>query len=599
MLSAMEDASGGLVGHTDLMKSFNSAAQLVSKDFAEQLPDAMQYLSKVSGATGEDMGFMIDSLVKGVGRMSPMILDNLGIQVKLEEATARAADMFGVEADTLTDAQIKAGMMNVVLEKLAENTKDMPDVAGTAAAGFAKLGATWQNVKDKAGVALLPLFQGIFDVIMPLIDKALPKLIEFFEDVSSKAAILGEAIGALISGDMAGFEDALRELFPAEFVDFLMEIPGHFDAFKTKVTEVITVISTALEPVIAFIQEHVNMQDVLIALALILASVVIPAIWSLVAAIGAFLLPILLVIAAVAALRYAWENNLGGIQEKVAVFVAWIQEKFALLKEWWAENGDEIMAKAKEIWDGILAVITAIVDFIVAVVSNYINTIKAFWEEHGAAILALAGAIWDGIKDVIQIAIDAITGIWEAFQLAREGDWYGFGEKLREVWDNLWAAIVEALEATWEFLKTLFGNIWSSIVSSVSDIDWGQLGTDIIQGIIDGVNSMISSLITTVTNAASAAYDAIKGFFASDSPSKLMMELGKNIMIGMGQGIDMAKGFPAEQMTVASQGVFGAAVAGAQSYSNNVTLNIDKVSSDIDLNNMADLLIERLRYVRR
>ena len=32
-----------------------------------------------AAATGQDVGFMLDSLVKGIGRGSPMILDNLGL----------------------------------------------------------------------------------------------------------------------------------------------------------------------------------------------------------------------------------------------------------------------------------------------------------------------------------------------------------------------------------------------------------------------------------------------------------------------------------------------------------------------------------------
>ena len=121
-LGVLREGSLGMVRDTDLMQSYNQAAQLVSKSFADQLPDAMQYLSKVSAATGEDMGFLLDSLVKGVGRLSPMILDNLAIQVSTSEATERAAKMFGVEASALTKTQSQAGMMSVVLEKLQANT---------------------------------------------------------------------------------------------------------------------------------------------------------------------------------------------------------------------------------------------------------------------------------------------------------------------------------------------------------------------------------------------------------------------------------------------------------------------------------------------
>ena len=50
MLKALQDQSNGMITNADLMKSFNSAAQLVSKDFATRLPDAFKYLGKVSMA---------------------------------------------------------------------------------------------------------------------------------------------------------------------------------------------------------------------------------------------------------------------------------------------------------------------------------------------------------------------------------------------------------------------------------------------------------------------------------------------------------------------------------------------------------------------
>lgn len=163
ILDALEESSYGMVKQSELMKSFNAASQLVSKDFAGKMPEAMQYLAKVSAATGQDMGFMIDSMVKGVGRLSPMILDNLGIQVSLEEATTNAALAFGVAAGELSKAQIQTGMMNVIMEKLKTNTADMPEVAGTAAQQFAKLGAQFGNIKDAIGLKLLPLFQAVAD----------------------------------------------------------------------------------------------------------------------------------------------------------------------------------------------------------------------------------------------------------------------------------------------------------------------------------------------------------------------------------------------------------------------------------------------------
>jgi hypothetical protein len=100
--------------------------------------------------------------------MSPKILDNLGIQVSLTDATERAAAMFGVEAEELTKAQLQAGMMDVVLAKLKENTASMPDVAGTAAQGWAAFQVTLQNTKDSIGLALVPALQSIMEPLSGL-----------------------------------------------------------------------------------------------------------------------------------------------------------------------------------------------------------------------------------------------------------------------------------------------------------------------------------------------------------------------------------------------------------------------------------------------
>jgi len=226
MLDALQKSSAGLITNRDLMTSFNKAAQLVGQDFAVQLPGAMEYLSKVSAATGQDMNFMMDSLVTGVGRMSPMILDNLGIQVALSEATARASEMFGVEADQLTKAQQQAGMMDVVMQKLAENTAAMPEVAGSSAAAFGQIATTMQNLKDQVGLALLPVLGPLAEHLGALATEYGPQVVAIFQEFATKLqevlppAIMmvndaltriGSALG-LTSEDVSGMDVVMAAL---------------------------------------------------------------------------------------------------------------------------------------------------------------------------------------------------------------------------------------------------------------------------------------------------------------------------------------------------------------------------------------------------
>jgi len=233
MLKSLQESSYGMIKQSDLMKSFNTAASLVSKDFAQQLPDAMKYLSKVSAATGQDMNFMMDSLVKGVGRMSPMILDNLGIQVDLASATKRAAEMFGVEESALSKTQQQAGMMAIVLEKLETNTAAMPEVAGTAAQSFAALKVNISNLKEEIGMKLLPVFtavtNGLTDWISsPAGQKSIDTFIGWVEQVvgDENSGITG-IVTRLMNGNIRG---ALELAFGSDVADWVMRVSDSLKA---------------------------------------------------------------------------------------------------------------------------------------------------------------------------------------------------------------------------------------------------------------------------------------------------------------------------------------------------------------------------------
>lgn len=245
MLDALRKGSQGMVADAELMRTYNSAAQLVSKTFADQLPDAMGYLSKVSAATGKDMGYMIDSLVTGVGRMSPQILDNLDVQVQLSEAVERASEMFGVEADQLTKAQEQAGMMAVVTEKLAANTADMPDVAENASTKMAQFETTMQNLKAEIGTAFLPILSNVMDSFGELASEYAPQVSDAFGRIADLVGpILGEALETLIPLIM----DLLDTLIPlAE--NIMDSVMPAFSSILEAAMELATAILDSLAPV--------------------------------------------------------------------------------------------------------------------------------------------------------------------------------------------------------------------------------------------------------------------------------------------------------------------------------------------------------------
>lgn len=207
MLSALQGASSGMIATRDLMKSFNDAAALVSTQFAERLPEGLELLGKVSAATGEDMNFLLDSLVKGVGRVSPAILDNLKIQVSVAEATAAATEMFGKQADQLTKVEQQAALTEVTYAKLEEKFGALPDIGQSASAQMARLQASFQNIRDTLGSALLPAFTTVV--------AGVNRLVSAFSDAIAE----GGSLFPIITQIGAALSIAADAFF--EFADFV------------------------------------------------------------------------------------------------------------------------------------------------------------------------------------------------------------------------------------------------------------------------------------------------------------------------------------------------------------------------------------------
>lgn len=514
MLGALQRGSSGMISQRDLMQTYNKAGQLVSVTFANQLPDAMDYLSKVSASTGQDMGFMLDSLVTGVGRLSPMILDNLGIQVSLSEATERAARSFGVEASALDKTQIQAGMMEVVLEKLAANTAAMPDVSASAAAGLARMGATVQDTKDALGLALQPALTGVMDGVGALAEKFLPVLIDFFEQkvapVVTKIAEFFQTFATSLA-EGASPADALKLALEAigleDVAVKIEEVVAKVLDFRDSLQELWDKVTDFLKPITDFIAENVILQDVLIALAAIILATVVPAVVSWVASMGPILLTVAAVIAVVALLRKLCEDD------------------FALLKQAWAAVGQAF--EDVGLWIG-------------ETVTDIGNWLSKTWNDIKTSAANAWSSITNGIKDKIEEIKNKIKDEWSEIRFWLEDTGERIRDNLRDAWERARQYVVDKVQAMIDRVRDL----WS---------DMKDAGGRLVQGLKDGINNAWNSFLSWLRGILDQAVDSVKSFFGIHSPSALFAGIGENLMSGLAEGIGDGVTVPVTTMMNASQ----------------------------------------------
>ena len=75
-------------------------------------------------------------------------------------------------------------------------------------------------------------------------------------------------------------------------------------------------------------------------------------------------------------------------------------------------------------------------------------------------------------------------------------------------------------------------------IKSVFEIDWGELGQNIVEGIANGIKNAISWIKDAAKNVAKAALDAAKGFLGIESPSKIFED-----QVGLNMGMGIKVGF--------------------------------------------------------
>ena len=157
ILESLRSASRGMISDYDLMLSANKAALLGVADTAEEMSGLLQIASVRGRAMGISATQAFNDIVTGLGRMSPLILDNLGITVDLEATTAKYAATLGKSADALTDAERKQALVNAVMESSASLMEGANASAqNLAGQGFAQLDIAWANFRTSLGESIAP-----------------------------------------------------------------------------------------------------------------------------------------------------------------------------------------------------------------------------------------------------------------------------------------------------------------------------------------------------------------------------------------------------------------------------------------------------------
>ena len=192
----------------------------------------------------------------------------------------------------------------------------------------------------------------------------------------------------------------------------------------------------------------------------------------------------------------AWELLKNVILAPVLLLIDLVMGNFSQLASDAANIWNNIKNAAAQIWSGIRQVVTSAASGLKQGVETVLSALSQFASQIWSAMKQTASSVWNGIKTtVVNIASALRETAVSAFQRMVSG----IGSAL----SGLYSVVSNGFSSAIRFITGLPGQAF-------------QWGKDFIQGLINGISSMIQGVINTVSGLA----DRIRSFLHFSAPDE-------------------------------------------------------------------------------
>ena len=533
---ALENASNAYktagLSANDYMQTVTGFAASLKQSVADETEAAkiadMAVIDMADNANkmGTDMQ-SIQNAYQGFAKQNYTMLDNLklgygGTKSEMERLLQDATALSGIEYDIDSLADVYSAI-HVIQDNLKITGTTAKEASQTIQGSFSAMQGAFQNLLgnlalgEDIGPSLKAVGETVstflFDNLFPMIGKILGQLPSLIKDL---IPMLKDALVQGIPQIMVGGVELIKGLAEAIMsTDWLALATDIVGAIFTGITEASTAIFGDGDPL-------PGLKD---------------SILSAIENLGTFISE-----TAPEFLKNGTEivsNIIAGIGEALPGIIEMGGDVISALIDTLISSLPELLSTGVDMLgkliDGVISALPGIAKAAVSVIEKLAKTLVENFPtilEKGLELIdKIIDGILEGLPDLIGTAAEIIATIAKGIAenlpeiLAKGGELIG----------KLAAGVIEHIP---DVIATV-PKIFEAVANAFKDTDWVSLGADIINGIIEGVKNMLGNLLSAVKDAASQAYETVKGFFKIGSPSKLMRdEIGRYIPEGIAVGIE-------------------------------------------------------------
>jgi phage-related protein len=227
-------------------------------------------------------------------------------------------------------------------------------------------------------------------------------------------------------------------------------------------------------------------------------------------------------------IKSVWENIKGVISGAIEVILGLIKTFSALLTGDW-----------KGAWEGVKKIVSGAVQ----VVWNLINTtfigkVIQGVKTLGTSLVNSVKSMWSSTKTIFNSSVNTVKGIINSGFNFIQNFVSSSVNAAKSAVSNAFSSMKSAVSSTMSNVKSTIVSMWDSAVSFLKGIDLYSIGRNIIQGLVNGISSMAGALLDKARSIANSIKSTIQNALDINSPSRVMIGLGKWVPIGLAEGID-------------------------------------------------------------
>lgn len=402
----------------------------------EDMGEAMKYIAPVANA----MGISLEETAAAIG-----ILSDAGIKGSQAGTSLRGA--LSRLAKPTKDAATAMEKYGMSFYDAQGNMLSLAGIVGQLEQGMAGL------TQEQRNQALITIFgQEALSGILTLMERGsgnLEDLATEFENVSGSAQEMAEIMmdntaGAIeeLGGALETAAINIQQILAPMVTNVVQWITDLINVFNQMDDGTQTMIVTILSLVAAFGPFLLILGKIVSSFGGIVTSIqgasgafglLKAAMTGITGGFGPILAMIAAVVAAVIALKVAWETNFMGIQEKTA----------------------EMAEALQGIWDAILNGVQSFFQFLLSL-----------WESNWGNCQDIFSAIWEGIQVIFESFLDVLVNTFQLFQNIFTGNWEGAWQNVLNIGSSIWKAIVAFIEAALKSIIVAVVNIGSGLYSA-------------------------------------------------------------------------------------------------------------------------------------